>query len=198
MSRWRWFRSGWDTAISLPPRIFIRIWTTLPRFLQQKQCWTGLEWVQIRKMTLKKVWFLSKTGRFLSCYEIVKLKNSVFCIKKRYKLLKKHVVPLICGASEIWTLAALQTPYRISRLVRTWYFRVCCGRWRQFWKRRKSLCCNGFRTHRPVLTSSISEKTRVQIEMRNAPKRSIFLRAGKKIRKKKTLVWYGFADSHPD
>ena len=86
----------------------------------------------------------------------------------------------------------------ISSLVRTWCFRVCCGRWRQFWKRRKSLCCNGFRTHRPVLTSSISEKTRVQIEMRNAPKRSIFLRAGKKIRKKKTLVRYGFADSHPD
>ena len=27
---------------------------------------------------------------------------------------KKHVVPLIGGASEIWTLAALQTPYRIS------------------------------------------------------------------------------------
>ena len=88
--------------------------------------------------------------------------------------------------------------HSISSLVRTWYFRVCCGRWRQFWKRRKSLCCNGFRTHRPVLTSSISEKTRVQIEMRNAPKRSIFLRAGKKIRKKKTLVRYGFADSHPD
>ena len=86
----------------------------------------------------------------------------------------------------------------ISSLVRTWYFRVCCGRWRQFWKRRKSLCCNGFRTRRPVLPSSISEKTRVQIEIRNAPKRSIFLRAGKKIRKKKTLVRYGFADSHPD
>ena len=114
MSRWRWFRSGWGTAISLPPRIFIRIWTTLPRFLQQKQCWTGLEWVQIRKMTLKKVWFLSRTGRFLSCYEIVKLKNSAFCIKKRYRALKKHVAPLIGGASEIWTLAALQTPYRIS------------------------------------------------------------------------------------
>ena len=86
----------------------------------------------------------------------------------------------------------------ISSLVRTWYFRVCCGRWRQFWKRRKPLCCNGFRTRRPVLTSSISEITRVQIEMRNAPKRSIFLRAGKKIRKKKTLVRYGFADSPPD
>lgn len=27
---------------------------------------------------------------------------------------KKHAVPLIGGASEIWTLAALQTPYRIS------------------------------------------------------------------------------------
>lgn len=40
-------------------------------------------------------------------------------------------------------------------------------------------------------------KNRVQIEMRNAPKRSIFLRAGKKIRKKKTLVRYGFADSLP-
>ena len=89
MSRWRWFRSGWDTAISLPLRIFIRIWTTLPRFLRQKRCWTGLEWVQIRKKTLKKVWFLSKTGRFLSCYEIVKLKNPVLCIKKRYKVLKK-------------------------------------------------------------------------------------------------------------
>ena len=34
--------------------------------------------------------------------------------------------------------------------------------------------------------------------MRNAPKRSIFLHAGKKIRKKKTLARYGFADSHPD
>ena len=62
----------------------------------------------------------------------------------------------------------------ISSLVRTWHFRVCCGRRRQFWKRRKPLCCNGFRTHRPVLTSSISEKTRVQIEMGSAPKRSIF------------------------
>ena len=40
-------------------------------------------------MTLEKVVLLSKTGRFLSCYEIVKLKNSVFCIKKRYKVLKK-------------------------------------------------------------------------------------------------------------
>ena len=87
--------------------------------------------------------------------------------------------------------------YLISSLVHTWRFRVCCGRWRQFWKRRKSLCCNGFRTHRPVLTSSISEITRVQIEMRNAPKQSIFLRAGKKIRKKKTLVRHGFADSLP-
>ena len=28
----------WDTAISLPLRIFIRIWTTLPRFLRQKRC----------------------------------------------------------------------------------------------------------------------------------------------------------------
>ena len=62
----------------------------------------------------------------------------------------------------------------ISSLVRTWYFRVCGGRWRQFWKRRKPLRCNGFRTRRPVLTSSISEKIRVRIEMRNAPKRSIF------------------------
>ena len=117
MSRWRWFRSGWDTAIFLPPRIFIRIWTTLPRFLRQKRCWTGLEWVQIRKMTLKKVWFLSRTGRFLSCYEIVKLKNSVFCIKNGTKCSKKHAVPLIGGASEIWTLAALQTPYRISSFL---------------------------------------------------------------------------------
>ena len=41
-------------------------------------------------------------------------------------------------------------------------------------------------------------KTRVQIEMRNAPKRSIFLRAGKKTCKKKTLVRYGFADRPPD
>ena len=88
--------------------------------------------------------------------------------------------------------------YSISSLVRTWRFRVCCGRWRQFWKRRKPLCYNGFRTRRPVLTSSISEKTRVQIEMRNAPKRSIFLCAGKKTCKKKTLVRYGFADSPPD
>ena len=87
--------------------------------------------------------------------------------------------------------------YLISSLVRTWHFRVCRGRWRQFWKRRKPLCCNGFWTRRPVLTSSISEKTRVQIEMGSAPKRSIFLRAGKKTRKKKTLVRYGFADSLP-
>ena len=87
--------------------------------------------------------------------------------------------------------------YLISSVVRTWYFRVCCGRWRQFWKRRKPLCCNGFWTRRPVLTSSISEKTRVQIEMGSAPKRSIFLRAGKKICKTKTLVRYGFADSPP-
>ena len=42
------------------------------------------------------------------------------------------------------------------------------------------------------------KKTRVQIEMRNAPKQSIFLRAGKKTCKKKTLVRYGFADSPPD
>ncbi len=89
--------------------------------------------------------------------------------------------------------AGFEPAYRISSLVRTWHFRVCRGRWRQFWKRRKPLCCNGFRTRRPVLTSSISEKTRVQIEMRNAQKRSIFLRAGKKTRKKKTLVRYGFA-----
>ena len=75
----------------------------------------------------------------------------------------------------------------ISSLVRTWYFRVCCGRWRQFWKRRKSLCCNGFRTHRPVLTSSISEKTRVQIEMRNAPKRSIFCTLARKYARRKPL-----------
>lgn len=95
-------------------------------------------------------------------------------------------------------LGSYRVATTISSLVRTWYFRVCCGRWRQFWKRRESLCCNGFRTHRPVLTSSISEKTRVQIEMGSAPKRSIFLRAGKKIRKKKTLVRYGFADSSPD
>lgn len=75
----------------------------------------------------------------------------------------------------------------ISSLVRTWHFRVCRGRWRQFWKRRKSLCCNGFRTHRPVLTSSISEKTRVQIEMRNAPKRSIFCTLARKYARRKPL-----------
>ena len=75
----------------------------------------------------------------------------------------------------------------ISSLVRTWHFRVCCVRWRQFWKRRKSLCCNGFRTHRPVLTSSISEKTKVQIEMRNAPKRSIFCTLARKYARRKPL-----------
>ena len=79
------------------------------------------------------------------------------------------------------------TGKKIWILVRTWYFRVCCGRWRQFWKRRKSLCCNGFRTHRPVLTSSISEKTRVQIEMRNAPKRSIFCTLARKYARRKPL-----------
>ena len=77
--------------------------------------------------------------------------------------------------------------YRISSLVRTWYFRVCCGRWRQFWKRRKPLCCNGFRTRRPVLTSSISEKTRVQIEMGSAPKRSIFCALARKYARRKPL-----------
>ena len=75
----------------------------------------------------------------------------------------------------------------ISSLVRTWYFRVCCGRWRQFWKRRKPLCCNGFRTHRPVLTSSISEITRVQIEMRNAPKRPAFCTQARKYARRKPL-----------
>ena len=100
--------------------------------------------------------------------------------------------------ASVYKYSLLGTNHMISSLVRTWYFRVCCGRWRQFWKRRKSLCCNGFWTHRPVLTSSISEKTRVQIEMRNVPKRSIFLRAGKKTCKKKTLVRYVFADRPPD
>ena len=75
----------------------------------------------------------------------------------------------------------------ISSLVRTWYFRVCCGRWQQFWKRRKPLCCNGFRTRRPVLTRSVSEKTRVQIEMRNAPKRSIFCTLARKYARRKPL-----------
>ena len=42
------------------------------------------------------------------------------------------------------------------------------------------------------------KKTRVQIEMESTPKRSIFLRAGKKTCKKKALVRYGFADSFPD
>ena len=75
----------------------------------------------------------------------------------------------------------------ISSLVRTWHFRVCCGRWRQFWKRRKPLCCNGFWTRRPVLTSSISEKTRVQIEMRNAPKRPAFCTLARKYARRKPL-----------
>lgn len=75
----------------------------------------------------------------------------------------------------------------ISSLVRTWYFRVCGGRWRQFWKRRKPLRCNGFRTRRPVLTSSISEKIRVRIEMRNAPKRSIFCALARKHARRKPL-----------
>ena len=75
----------------------------------------------------------------------------------------------------------------ISSLVRTWYFRVCCGRWRQFWKRRKPLCCNGFWTRRPVLTSSISEKARVQIEMESAPKRSIFCALARKYARRKPL-----------
>ena len=77
--------------------------------------------------------------------------------------------------------------YLISSLVCTWHFRVCCGRWRQFWKRRKPLCCNGFRTRRPVLTSSISEKTRVQIEMGSAPKRSIFCALARKYARRKPL-----------
>lgn len=86
----------------------------------------------------------------------------------------------------------------ISSLVRTWYFRVCCGRWRQFWKRRKSLRCNGFRTHRPVLTSSISEKTRVQIEMRNAPKRSIFCALARKYARRKPLSGMALRTARPD
>ena len=86
----------------------------------------------------------------------------------------------------------------ISSLVRTWYFRVCCGRWRQFWKRRKPLCCNGFRTRRPVLTSSISEITRVQIEMRNAPKRSIFCALARKCARRKPLSGMALRTAHPD
>ena len=86
----------------------------------------------------------------------------------------------------------------ISSLVRTWYFRVCCGRWRQFWKRRKPLCCNGFRTHRPVLTSSISEKTRVQIEMRNAPKRPAFCTLARKYARRKPLSGMALRTASPD
>lgn len=88
--------------------------------------------------------------------------------------------------------------YLISSLVRTWHFRVCCGRWRQFWKRRKPLCCNGFRTRRPVLTSSISEKTRVQIEMRNAPKRSIFCALARKYARRKPLSGMALRTARPD
>ena len=111
-----------------------------------------------------------------------------------------HNLNLPANPHGYWLFGSLdfQSGNMISSLVRTWYFRVCGGRWRQFWKRRKPLRCNGFRTRRPVLTSSISEKIRVRIEMRNAPKRSIFLRAGKKTCKKKTLVRYGFADRPPD
>ena len=86
----------------------------------------------------------------------------------------------------------------ISSLVRTWYFRVCCGRWRQFWKRRKSLCCNGFRTRRPVLTSFISEKTRVQIEMESAPKRSIFCALARKYARRKPLSGMALRTVPPD
>lgn len=89
-----------------------------------------------------------------------------------------HDLNLPANPHGYWLFGSLdfQSGNMISSLVRTWHFRVCCGRWRQFWKRRKPLCCNGFWTHRPVLTSSISEKTRVQIEMRSAPKRSFFAR----------------------
>lgn len=100
-----------------------------------------------------------------------------------------HDLNLPANPHGYWLFGSLdfQSGNMISSLVRTWYFRVCCGRWRQFWKRRKSLCCNGFRTHRPVLTSSISEKTRVQIEMRNAPKRSIFCTLARKYARRKPL-----------
>lgn len=100
-----------------------------------------------------------------------------------------HNLNLPANPHGYWLFGSLdfQSGNMISSLVRTWYFRVCCGRWRQFWKRRKSLCCNGFRTHRPVLTSSISEKTRVQIEMRNAPKRSIFCTLARKYARRKPL-----------
>ena len=43
-------------------------------------------------MTLKKVVLLSETGRFLSCYEIAKLKNSVFCIKKTVQRAQKSTL----------------------------------------------------------------------------------------------------------
>ena len=42
------------------------------------------------------------------------------------------------------------------------------------------------------------KKTRVQIEMESTPKRSIFLRAGKKIRKKKTLSGMALRTASPD
>ena len=86
----------------------------------------------------------------------------------------------------------------ISSLVRTWHFRVCCGRWRQFWKRRKPLRSNGFRTRRPVLTSFISEKTRVQIEMESAPKRSIFCALARKYARRKPLSGMALRTASPD
>lgn len=107
---------------------------------------------------------------------------------KKYGSPLYHGLPHFVAEMERFELLRRFEPtYRISSLVRTWHFRVCCGRWRQFWKRRKPLCCNGFRTRQPVLTSSISEKTRVQIEMRNAPKRSIFCALARKYARRKPL-----------
>lgn len=62
----------------------------------------------------------------------------------------------------------------------------------------KTLCCNRFRTHRPVLTSSMSEITRVQIKMRNAPNRSIFCALARKYARRKPLSGMALRTAHPD
>ena len=84
-------------------------------------------------------------------------------------------------------LRRFEPTYRISSLVRTWYFRVCCGRWRQFWKRQKPLCRNGFRTRRPVLTSSISEKPEFKLKWKVPQNDRFFCALARKYARRKPL-----------
>ena len=135
------------------------------------------------------------------------LRQSAFRDSRRVSLLRRYQGKIHRNfmkiTADLWRRVRDSNPrdlsvYSISSLVRTWYFRVCRGRWRQFWKRRKPLCCNGFRTRRPVLTSSISEKTRVQIEMGSAPKRSFFCALARKYARRKPLSGMTLRTASPD